>query len=223
MTVRPDIVFVLAGECAQVSEVVLRLSEPQFALATRCPPWDVKGLVAHLWRDIDRIASFLTEPPAGERTSDAVTYFRSYDPVVEGPGIAQRSLEVAALFADGADLARSFDDHWRACVQAARSEEPGRLLQTRLVGIRLDDFCATRVLEVAVHGLDLADALSREPWITPAGTEVTTGILRSLLGADPPPAWDDRAFIEIGTGRRALADEDRAPLGDLAARFPLLG
>jgi uncharacterized protein (TIGR03083 family) len=223
VTVRPDIVFVLAGECAQVSDVVLGLEEPQFALATRCPPWDVKGLLGHLWRDVDRIASSLTEPPAAEATNDAVSYFRSYDPVAEGPAITQRSLEVAALFAAGADLARSFDEHWRACLEAARSEEPGRLLQTRLTGIRLDDFCATRVLEVAVHGMDLADALGRGPWITPAGAEVTTGILRSLLGADPPPGWDERTFIEIATGRRALGDEDRAALGNLAVRIPLLG
>jgi hypothetical protein len=71
--------------------------------------------------------------------------------------------------------------------------------------------------------MDLADALGREPWITPAGAEVTTGILRSLLGADPPPGWDERTFIEIGTGRRALGDEDRAALGNLAVRIPLLG
>jgi uncharacterized protein (TIGR03083 family) len=223
VTVRPDIVLVLAGECARISDVVLGLSEPEFALPTRCPPWDVKGLVGHLWRDVDRIASYLTEPPAAEETTDVVSYWRSYDPAAEAPDIAQRGLEVAARFPAGADLARSFDEHWRACVEAARAEEPGRILQTRITGIRIDDFCATRVLEVAVHGLDLADALGREPWITPAGAEVTTGILRSLLGAEPPPAWDERAFIEIGTGRRGLGDGDRAALGDLAARIPLLG
>jgi uncharacterized protein (TIGR03083 family) len=223
VTVRPDIVFVLAGECAKVSDVVLGLTEPQFALPTRCPPWDVKGLVGHLWRDVDRIPSYLTEPAAAEETTDTRSYWHAYDPVAEAPGIALRGLEVAARFDSGADLARSFDDHWRACVEAARTEDPGRILQTRLTGIRLDEFCATRVLEVAVHGLDLADALGREPWMTPAGADVTTDILRSLLGADPPAAWDDRAFIEIGTGRRALDDQDRAALGDLAVRIPLLG
>jgi uncharacterized protein (TIGR03083 family) len=223
VTVRRDIVFVLAGECARVGEVVLDLAESGFALPTRCPPWDVKGLLGHLWRDVDRIAASLTEPAAAEATADAVSYFRSYDPVDEAPAIVQRGLEVAGRFGSGAELARSFDDHWRACVEAARSEEPGRLLRTRISGIRLDDFCATRVLEVAVHGLDLAEALGTDPWTTAAGIDVTTGILRALLGADPPRAWDDRTFIELATGRRPLGREDREALGDLAAGFPLLG
>ena len=108
-------------------------------------------------------------------------------------------------------------------MDAARAVDPARLLRTRVsAGIRLDEFCATRVLEVAVHGLDLARALDLEPWITPAGADVTTAILRSLLGGDPPAHWDAVAFIEIGTGRRAPDERDLEVMGPAAARYPLL-
>jgi len=82
----------------------------------------------------------------------------------------------------------------------------------------------TRVLEIAVHGLDLADALGRPPWITPGGAAITRAILEGLLGGAPPPGleWDDVAFIEAGTGRRPLTGADRAVLGEAATAFPLL-
>ena len=218
---RPDITFVLAGECARLAQTLSGLDEPAYGRPTRCPPWTVKELAGHLWRGMDRLPSYLAEPPAEAAGDDAVSYFR-YDAVAEGPEIAARSLEVAARFDSGADFARSFDEHWRTCVEAARAADPARLLRTRVsAGIRLDEFCATRVVEVAVHGLDIARALDLEPWITPAGREVTTAILRSLLGQDPPGHWDAVAFIEIGTGRRAPDDHDLEVLGAAAGRFPL--
>ena len=219
---RPDITFVLAGECARTAETLSALDEASFALPTRCPPWNVKELAGHLWRGLDRLASYLAEPPADAAAHDAVSYFR-YDAAAEAPEIVTRSAEVAARFDTGADLARSFSEHWRACVDAARAADPARLLRTRVsAGIRLDEFCATRVLEVAVHGLDLARALDLEPWITPAGADVTAAILRSLLDGDPPAHWDAVTFIETGTGRRATDGRDLEVMGPAAARFPLL-
>ena len=219
---RPDITFVLAGECARTAETLAGLDEASFALPTRCPPWDVKELAGHLWRGLDRLPSYLAEPPADAAAHDAVSYFR-YDAAAEAPEIVTRSAEVAARFDTGAELARSFSEHWRACVDAARAADPARLLRTRAsAGIRLDEFCATRVLEVAVHGLDLARALGLEPWITRAGADVTTAILRSLLDGDPPAHWDAVTFIETGTGRRAPDGRDLEVMGPVAARFPLL-
>lgn len=219
---RPDITFVLAGECARTAETLSALDEVSFALPTRCPPWNVKELAGHLWRGLDRLPSYLAEPPADAAANDAVSYFR-YDAAAEAPEIVTRSAEVAARFETGADLARSFDEHWRACVDAARAADPARLLRTRVsAGIRLDEFCATRVLEVAVHGLDLARALGLAPWITPAGADVTTEILRSLLDGNPPAHWDAVTFIETGTGRRAPDAQDLEVLGPAAARYPLL-
>ncbi len=220
---RPDIPFVLAGECTRVAEELAALAEADFSRPTRCPPWDVKELAAHVWNALDRLPSFLADPEPPTATADAVTYWRSYDPIADAASIVARSTAISARFAEGTELARSFGEHWRACVEAARVADPGRILRTRVADIRLDEFVATRVLEATVHGLDLARALGREPWITPAGAEVTVAILRSLLDADPPERWDDVAFIEIGTGRVVPDDADLDELGPSASRLPLLG
>ena len=198
---------VLGAECGRVSEVVLGLEEGDFARPTRCPPWDVRALLGHMWRDLDRVVTYLAEPTPEAPDTDSVSYWRSYNPVAEGPLISARSYEVAGRFGE---VARGFD--------------PGRLLRTRLAAIRLDEFLRTRVVELAVHGLDMSDALGREPWITAGGSAVTREILVGLLGVEPPATlgWDDLTFIETGTGRRPLTPEDRNLLGDRAAGFPLL-
>jgi hypothetical protein len=76
-----------------------------------------------------------------------------------------------------------------------------------------------------VHGLDLANALGRRSWATPAGTTLTRAVLVRILGSEPPTvqAMDDTTFVELATGRRPLTPSGRAGLGMLAARFPLLG
>jgi uncharacterized protein (TIGR03083 family) len=220
--VRPDILFVLAGECSRMSEALTDLAPADFAEPTRCPPWNVKELAAHVWNGIDRLPTYLALPAPPTATADAVTYWRASGPGADAPSVAARSAEVAARFADGPELARSFDEHWRACVEAARAEEPSRLVRSRVADIRLDEFAATRVVETAVHGLDVAAAGCREPWITPAAAEVTVSILRALLGSDPPARWDDVTFVEIGTGRRTPHDRELAELGSAASLLPLL-
>jgi uncharacterized protein (TIGR03083 family) len=215
----------LEFECALVSEVVTGLSESDFGLATRCAPWDVKVLLGHLWRGVGRIVEYAVAPEPATADDDAVTYWRAYDPIADGAKISAGASEVADRFGAGPELARSFDEHRRACVEAARGMDGGRLVSTRFTTIRLDEFLATRVLEMAVHGLDLAAALGRRPWITIAGAEITCSILTGLLGGSPPAAlgWGDVAFIEIGTGRRDLAESERRVVGGAAERFPLLG
>ncbi len=47
--------------------------------------------------------------------------------------------------------------------------------------------------------------------------------LNGLLGATADAGWDDTTYALKGTGRRALSADDRARLGGLADRFPLLG
>jgi uncharacterized protein (TIGR03083 family) len=220
-----DIVDILAAECAACAAVATTLSEDDFGLPTRCPPWDVKALVGHIWRDVDRILVYAAEPAPDAADSDALAYYGAdYDAVASAPDVTRRGFEAAAAFATGHELARDFDDRWRRAVELARSMPPDRRIRTFGPCLRLDQYLCTRLLEAAVHGLDLADAIEREPWITPRATALVRSMLVGMLGAEPPDAlgWDDLAFLEVGTGRRAIALEERAVLGPLAERFPLL-
>jgi uncharacterized protein (TIGR03083 family) len=220
----PGMLETLSEECRRAAAALAGRPEQDYERATRCPGWDVKALLAHLWRDVDRLADSLAAEPGPEPTADGVTYFRAYDPVGDAPLISERTIEIADRFGTGAELLTSFEEHWPACVAAVRDLPGDRLVRTRIATIRLEEFTRTRVLEAAVHGLDLAEALRVEPWLTPEGAGVTGAILTSLLGVRPPPdlGWHAVDFIEKGTGRRPLSLHDRDELGGLADRFPLL-
>lgn len=192
---------------------------------TRLPAWTVGDLVAHVWRDLDRLREGLAAPPAVKIDADAVSYWRAYDPASRGPEIAARAIETAARFPDGAALADDLRRVLEEGLAAARIASDDRPIATWGPGMRLDEFLATRVLEVAIHGLDLADALGRDPWLTPGAAAITRGILTRLLGVEPPAIqrMSDVSFFELASGRRRPGRAERLALGSIAPRFPLLG
>jgi uncharacterized protein (TIGR03083 family) len=217
---------VLAQECERVSSVLQGLSEEQYRRPTRCEPWTVKDLVAHLWRALFRIPTALDGDEPSEADTDSVTYWRSYDPADDSEVIAQHARETAADYESGSALARSFDDLWRSCLARTRAEDPDRIIRVWWgPTIRLDEFLKTRVLETVVHGVDLADALAMQPVFGRPGGEMVSSILRGLVGSDLPAAlnWSTVELIDKGCGRSELSATDKAILGPLAERFPLLG
>lgn len=219
----PDVVDVLADECERVTRLLLDLAPEEFATPTRCEPWDVKDLAAHLYRNMFRIPAALDRDPDGEPDTDGVTYWTSYDPSADSPAIAEHARETAGSYDSGRDLVVAFEDLWRSALERARAEDPARVVQSWWgPRLRLDEFLKTRVLENVVHGLDLTDALGRSPIASDAGTEMVIGILEALLGAPPPARWTSVEFMEKATGRSPLTGEDASELGSRASRFPLL-
>jgi len=55
------------------------------------------------------------------------------------------------------------------------------------------------------------------------GLAVTRATLDGVLGQPVPAGWDDVTYALKATGRAELTDDDRASLGELATRLPLLG
>jgi uncharacterized protein (TIGR03083 family) len=223
--VATDPLEALAGECEGVSRVVLELPEEDFVLPTRCTAWNVKELLGHMFRDVDRTNTALDEPPPAAADTDSVSYWRAYDPVADAPDIADRAKQIAESYGWGSELAVAWDDMWRRALARVEQAERTRIVKTWGPALTMDEFLRTRVLEITVHGLDLADALKRPPRATEEGLEITTEILTGLLRREPPAAvgWDPVTFIDKGTGRSALDDAERASLAALAERFPLLG
>jgi uncharacterized protein (TIGR03083 family) len=215
----------LRDECEQVSAITLSLTEEEFAKPTRLPAWNVKELLGHMYRDINRTNTALSTPPPAEVTADSVSYWRSYDPVHDAPAIADRARELAAGYATGAALAGAWNEMWRAALDGAAAADRSRLVVTWGPQLTLDEFMKTRVLEITVHRMDMEHALGRKGWGTDLAVSIVDDILEGLLGEQPPSdlEWDVVDFIETGTGRRPLTDPERAILGPLAQRFPLLG
>jgi uncharacterized protein (TIGR03083 family) len=220
-----EVLDVLAGECAAVSGVLLDLTEQEFTRPTRCPPWDVKDLLAHMWRALFRIPTALDEAPlGGPPNTDSVTYWRSYDPATDSAATAEHAHDTAIEYGSGRALATAFDELWKACVARCATEDPKRVIKTWWgPRLELDEFLATRVLEMLVHGIDLTAALGRSAVATDAGTKVVVGILRDLLGGDPPIEWSDLDFVDKACGRVPLTAPEKSALGPAARKFPLLG
>ena len=99
---------------------------------------------------------------------------------------------------------------------AARGTPPDFIGKAFFGTMRLDDVLPTRVLEAAVHGLDIADALGRDPFLTPGARDVTAHLMDELFehlhhDRRPDALADPVAFIETAMGRRHSGDP----------RFPL--
>jgi uncharacterized protein (TIGR03083 family) len=219
-----DPLAALRAECERVSDAVTGLSEDDYGRRTRCTAWNVKELLGHIYRDVDRINVALSTPGPAEPNTDAVSYWRGYDPIADGPDIADRAKELAAAHPTGKDLAAAWDEMWPRALETAKRTDRSRVVVTWGPALTLDELLKTRVLEVMVHGTDLSDALGRPPWATPEALAITGEIMRRLAGADLPPelGWDDLTLIEKGSGRSGLTGEERELLDNLAERFPLM-
>ena len=89
----------------------------------------------------------------------------------------------------------------------------------------LSEFLLTRVVEVAVHGLDLADALGREPWLTSQAADLVQDL---LLGPDGAAAleklgWGQLRFLRKATGREPITREEALDVSRLGIRWLTLG
>jgi len=226
------VIEALDHEIRRVAAVATGLDEDAFARPARCPPWDVKALLAHMWIGLGRIEPMVaaaSPPPAavGQVTAGAAAYYQR-GPRREQAAHAARisaAQQAAQAFPTGHDLAFALGRRATAALAIARGTDPVRIVRTRWGDdIPFAGYLATRVVEVAVHGLDLTAALGREPVLTTAAARVVSQVLCTLLGAEPPAPFsrDPVMFIEAGTGRRPLSAAETAALGPLAPRFPLI-
>jgi uncharacterized protein (TIGR03083 family) len=220
-----DPVEALKGECELVSQLVLGLPEENFAKPTRLPEWNVKELLGHMTRGVNRINEFLDAPAPPASDTDSISYWTRFDPVTDSAGVAERGKAVAAEYESGQQLAAAWDETWRRATGRAATEDRTRLVEVSWgPALTLDEYVKTRVLEITVHRMDMEHALGLKGWGTDAAISIVDEILEGLLGEEPPTEleWDAVDFIDVGTGRRPLTDSEREILGDLADRFPLL-
>lgn len=202
----------LRMECGALDAVIDRLRTPDVGRPTRAPEWNVQQLVAHLVRGVDRIRAYLAAPIPPTAEVSWLDYWRRTRDQADPASIGRRAREFAAEVNDRPirDVWRST---WRRSVDEAAACGPGRLLKPPFGPMRLDHYLTSRVLEVAIHGLDLRAALDLEEVATPLGIEVTTALLDGLLEGPRPADLEGIPYLLAATGR--------APHGD--RRLPLLG
>lgn len=211
-------------ECARLGEVLRGVDETDLDRPTDCRPWTVRELLAHVRTGAGRLVDMLAAPAPPRAEVDAAAYYGAakFAPPVDAARIDSGRREAREL--DGPALVADFDRAWRDALAAVDAQPPGRVVRTRHGdAMALAEFLRTRVVEVGVHGLDLAAALDREPWLTPTAAEVVAGL---LTGGRPVPAelgWDRLTLIGKATGRADLTARERAVLGATGFRWLSFG
>jgi uncharacterized protein (TIGR03083 family) len=219
-----------AAEAANLSAAMASVTGVEFDRPTRCVPWRVRDLLAHVGMATSRVLSMLAEPAPAAPEIDAVGYYRPdarFSVAVNEERVAAASRAGAGT--DGSALLRRVDAVWREVEARVAAEPADRVVRTRHGdAMLLDDFMVTRVVELALHGLDLADALERDPWLHDSAAEVLlrlmlpgrpgstvaalggdrTTLLRKATGRAPISAVERESLREAGLARLALAPAD---------------
>ncbi|MGA8117232.1 MAG: maleylpyruvate isomerase N-terminal domain-containing protein [Actinocatenispora sp.] len=208
-----DVLAAFRTEAAELIGALAGLSDEDFRRPTRCTPWTVAELVAHVATASGRLTAALAADPPGLATVSIVDYYRPDERFSAGTNEIRIRLarEQAAAATNGralvVDLARAAAD----ALALADTTPPDRTVLTRHGdAMTLHDFLVTRVVELALHGLDLSDALDREPWLTePAATVVAALVLpASGTGVADALGWDRTTLIRKATGRAVLTDAE---------------
>jgi uncharacterized protein (TIGR03083 family) len=133
--------------------------------------WTALELAAHTMRALTTVEQYLD---AGEAAGppdldDAAAYVASYlearrrDPGTDA-AVAARGREAAPALGD--DPGRVFASTTRRVTDLVAAAPPGTVVATPFGSIRLADYLRTRLMELVIHGLDLASAVGVE-WHPP--------------------------------------------------------
>lgn len=192
-------------------------SEPPAALArpSPCPPWTAAELLYHVRTGMARLSHMLAEPEpdavdhSGVLVS-AAGYFspdQRFSPATNADRVTSARQGAASLAPE--DMAADFDQAWQKAWAAVEAAPPHRVVRTRHGDLMLlTDFLRTRVLELAVHGLDLAAGLNRAPWLTSEAASVVEDLVLAPGSADHVRrhlGWDHATLIAKVTGRQPLS------------------
>ncbi len=214
-------VTVLADELDRVERVFRGLTSAEWAMPTRLVPvdtalphWTVFELAGHFDIAIG-LTRMLIEgsgdsQPGRDRTSFFINPRSETGPVVYEYAYTMVQGKTPDQMPDV--LAETFGKTIEECRSVAASTVgPGYFAP-----MRVDEFAASRIVEAVVHGLDLTQALGREPAASAAGIAATAAILDDLLsrrtvGQRPADLTDDLAWVLAASGRAGHPD-NRLPL-----------
>ncbi|MFF3339225.1 maleylpyruvate isomerase N-terminal domain-containing protein [Streptomyces flavidovirens] len=213
------VLAVFRAESQRLYEKVCGIPEGEWDRPSPCDPWTVREVFAHLTTTVGRVGDMLaeSEPEPSQVLVTAAGYYapdERFSPAVNDVrvGAAQES---AAVYDDGRALAEHFDAVWRAVAAACAKEPPERQVRTRHGDpMLLSDFLVTRVVEVCVHGFDVAEGLGHRPWATGEAADVVARLLLDGRPYDKPvvvagAGWDRTTFLRKATGRLPMSATER--------------
>ncbi|MFF7231587.1 maleylpyruvate isomerase N-terminal domain-containing protein [Streptomyces sioyaensis] len=201
---------------------VADIPDEDFERPSGCTGWLVRDLVCHLVIDAQDVLITLVTPAETEPTVDAVTYWELVEPPTGEDPLDALIPRLAAAYGEPRWLKFHLDDVGSAAGRAAALADPAVRVSTRDEVLTVGDYLSAYVLEWTLHHLDLIAHLpsAAEP---PAETlAAARASLEKIAGTPFPAPLSDTDALLIGTGRRTPSDEEKAVLGDVAAKLPLI-
>lgn len=216
-----DVSAAFDAEAAALLTVVSGLTASELAEPSPCTPWTVGELACHVLIGTSRIGPALAEPERRDAPLISTAEYYRHDQRFSATTNADR-IETARILArqlPGASaIAAELRRRYLESAELLAAAPSGRTVMTRH-GDRmlLIDFARTRVVELALHGLDLAQGLSRPPWLTSEAADVLEDLL--LPAGASSQLCRDLACDRVGliarlTGRARLSSAERQQLRD---------
>ncbi|BEL06439.1 hypothetical protein Q0Z83_046300 [Actinoplanes sichuanensis] len=212
---------VFTAEADAFAATLRELPPDAWAAPTRCVPWLVRDLVGHVITAVARTPVMIAAPAPERADTTATGYYRA-DERFSDASNAERVYTARQRAAD----AEGFAEVCRSAAALSAAQPAGRLVRTRHGdAMLLTDFLITRVVELALHGLDVADATGREPWLTTEASDLVLGLLfgPTWRKAVTDSGWPPELLLRRATGRAPVTDTEMRTLDRLGLRRLALG
>jgi uncharacterized protein (TIGR03083 family) len=216
-------VAIFSSSWAALRTAVAGLSDEDFERPSGCTGWLVRDLVCHLIVGAQDILITLVTPADTEPSRNAVTYWDiAAAPSTGDDPFAALTIRLAAAYEEPRLLKFHFDDVGSAAGRAAELSDTDLRVSTRDEVLTVGDYLSAYVLEWTLHHLDLIAHLPDAAPPPAEGLGWSRELLEKIAGAAFSPSFSDTDALLVGTGRRIPTDAEKAELGDLAAKLPLL-
>jgi Mycothiol maleylpyruvate isomerase N-terminal domain len=211
----------LERELQGVSDTFTSLSEDDWRSDTLLEPfetgrprWTVFELAGHFDISIGLTRMLIANQDAGQPGRDQVSFF-----IFPRAEVAPVVYDYAYTMVEGktpADMPGVLAETFSKTIAESRALPADTVGSGYYALMRLDEFVASRIVEAVVHGLDLTDAIGRDPIATSDGVAFTAALLDELLArrtvaGRPADLSNDLAWIRAASGR-APHDDPRLPL-----------
>ena len=214
---------ILETELGRVQQAFAGLNPEEWSRPTKLvpldpskPPWTVFELAGHFDISIGLTRMLIDSKTEGQPGRDRISFF-----IFPRSEVAPVVYDYAFTMVEGktpADMPGRLHEVFTKTIEESRANPPETIGSGYYALMELGEFVPSRIVEAVVHGIDLTDALGREPIATAKGVEATAAILDELLARKtvqgrPADLTDDLAWVRAASGRGPHSDP----------RLPLIG
>lgn len=164
--------------------------------------WDLRALVGHTSRSLITVTQYVDQRVEAEELSSPEAYYLAAAQMAgaDAAAVVERGRQAGSAL--GADPAAAFAEHAAAAIERLR-DQPDVLMHTIVGGMRLVNYLPTRTFELAVHGLDIADAIAVD--FTPPDQVLTAMV--ELAGRIAVHGGQGADVLRALTGRSRLSPD----------------